>query len=151
MPGLSSEPLLTEPMYPASPTPGREEAPDAPPAISCWRHASWITATSETLCYAMTIRACQAAAFTPRIRHHVDEFATVLLLAAAGQGVAIVPHPGIVDPPPNVALTRLPTERRTIVAYRQGAAGNPAVEAAVTASHVAVPPELVRPGRVAEE
>ncbi|WP_338930411.1 LysR substrate-binding domain-containing protein [Streptomyces netropsis] len=98
----------------------------------------------------MTIRACQAAGFTPRIRHQVDEFATVLLLVAAGQGVAIVPHLGIANPPPNVALTWLPIERRTVVAYRRRAAGYPAVEAAVTALRKAVPPELVRPGRVAE-
>lgn len=140
-PGLSSEPLLTEPMYLASPG-IREEAPDAPCAITRWRDASWVTATSETLCYTMTIRACQAAGFTPRIRHRVDEFATVLLLVAAGQGVAIVPHLGIADPPPNVALTRLPIERRTVVAYRRGAAGHPAVKAAVAALRTAVPPEL---------
>ncbi|MFJ4014478.1 LysR substrate-binding domain-containing protein [Streptomyces sp. NPDC090026] len=140
-PGLSSEPLLTEPMYLASPG-IRDEALSDLSAITRWRDASWITATSETLCHAMTIRACQAAGFTPRIRHQVDEFATVLLLVAVGQGVAIVPHLGIADPPPNVALTRLPIERRTVVAYRRGAAGHPAVEAAVSALRTAVPPEV---------
>ncbi|MFP3119758.1 LysR substrate-binding domain-containing protein [Streptomyces sp. Iso 434] len=145
-PGLSSEPLLTEPMYLASLVTG-EESPQAPSTIGRWRDASWITATSETLCHAMTIRACQAAGFTPRIRHQVDEFATVLLLVAAGQGVAIVPHLGIADPPPNVVLAQLPIERRTIVAYRRGAAGHPAVEAVAAALRVSVLPELGRPKR----
>ncbi|WP_030901705.1 LysR family transcriptional regulator [Streptomyces sp. NRRL S-474] len=144
-PGLSSEPLLTEPMYLASPV-TRDEVRSAQPVITRWRDASWITATSETLCHAMTIRACQAAGFTPRIRHQVDEFATVLLLVAAGQGVAMVPHLGIADAPPNVALTRLPIERRTVVAHRRGAAGHPAVEATVAALRTAVPPELVKEG-----
>ncbi len=43
----------------------------------------------------MAVRACQSAGFTPRIRHHADDFATVLALVAAGQGVALVPQLGV--------------------------------------------------------
>ncbi|MGW6685131.1 LysR substrate-binding domain-containing protein [Streptomyces sp. NPDC054961] len=103
----------------------------------------WITATPGTLCRAMTVRACQAAGFTPRIRHQVDEFATVLALVAAGQGVAVVPQLGIaghVDPA--VSLTRLLMERRTKLAFRCGAGAHPAVAAFGTALRAAVPPEL---------
>ncbi|MET9464603.1 LysR substrate-binding domain-containing protein [Streptomyces sp. NPDC006544] len=103
----------------------------------------WITATPGTLCRAMTVRACRAAGFTPRIRHQVDEFATVLALVAAGQGVAVVPQLGIaghVDPA--VSLTRLLMERRTKLAFRCGAGAHPAVAAFGAALRAAVPPEL---------
>ncbi|MBT3155180.1 LysR family transcriptional regulator [Streptomyces sp. CHD11] len=142
--GLGTTPLLTEPMYLASLT-ARE--PDGEhPCLGPWREDPWITSTPQTLCHTMTVRACQAAGFTPVVRHRVDEFATVLLLVAAGQGVAMVPHLGIADAPSDVVLTRLPIERRTVIAYRRGAAGHPAVEAAVAALRTAVPPEL-RSGR----
>ncbi|MFD3808378.1 LysR substrate-binding domain-containing protein [Streptomyces sp. NPDC058611] len=67
----------------------------------------------------MTVRACQAAGFTPRVRHRVDEFATVPAPVAAGQGVAVVPQLGVAAPPdPAVRLNRLSVERRTRVAFR---------------------------------
>ncbi|MFD9727277.1 LysR substrate-binding domain-containing protein [Streptomyces sp. NPDC059072] len=106
-------------------------------------HAPWITATPGTLCHAMTLRACQAAGFTPRVRHQVDEFATVLALVAAGQGVAVVPQLGITAPAdPAVRLTRLLMGRRTQLAFRSGAAAHPAVAAFGAALRAAVPPEL---------
>ncbi|AWZ18539.1 hypothetical protein DRB96_38610 [Streptomyces sp. ICC1] len=105
--------------------------------------APWITATPGTLCHAMTLRACQAAGFTPRIRHQVDEFATVLALVAAGQGVAVVPQLGITGHADRaVVLTRLLMERRTKVAFRSGAGAHPAVAAFAAALRAAVPPEL---------
>ncbi|MFD7559481.1 LysR substrate-binding domain-containing protein [Streptomyces sp. NPDC059835] len=105
--------------------------------------APWITATPGTLCHAMTLRACQAAGFTPRVRHQVDEFATALALVAAGQGVAVVPQLGITAPAdPAVRLTRLLMGRRTQLAFRSGAAAHPAVAAFGAALRAAVPPEL---------
>ncbi|MEV7414570.1 LysR substrate-binding domain-containing protein [Streptomyces sp. NPDC089919] len=150
-PGLGSEPLCTEWMYLAScgpaPEPERRSAPGSgdrpgPDPLGRWRTAPWITATPGTLCEAMTVRACQAAGFGPRVRHRVDDFATVLALVAAGQGVAMVPQLGIADPPPGVALARLPLRRRTRIAYRSGAGAHPAVAAVTTALREAVPPAL---------
>lgn len=109
------------------------------------RHADapWIMATHGTLCHAMTVRACQAAGFAPRIRHRVDDFATVLALVAAGQGVAVVPQLGIAGhADPAVGLTRLLMERRTKLAFRSGAYAHPAVAAFGAALRSAVPPEL---------
>jgi DNA-binding transcriptional LysR family regulator len=94
------------------------------------------------MCQQMTIRACQAAGFTPRTRHQVDDFATTLSLVAAGQGVALVPQLGAVGPPPGVVLTRVPLARRTRIAYRRGAGAHPAVAAVTAALREAVPPEL---------
>ncbi|MFJ4922760.1 LysR substrate-binding domain-containing protein [Streptomyces sp. NPDC088725] len=139
--GLATEPLCVEALYLASLSSGKTPPTDIS-SLAYWKNEPWITATPGTLCHTMTVRACQAAGFTPHIRHHVDEFATMLTLVAAGQGVAVVPHLGTADTPPTVTLTPLPIRRRTMAAYRQGARRHPAVEAAVTALRAAVPQEL---------
>ncbi|WP_079407249.1 LysR substrate-binding domain-containing protein [Streptomyces sp. 3211] len=163
-PGLATEPLYGEAMYlaaPAAPDPDPAAAPDPDPAaapdpgrpaepepdqgaaLRTHARAPWITATPGTLCHAMTVRACQAAGFTPRIRHRVDEFATVLALVAAGQGVAVVPQLGVTGPAdPAVHLTRLLMQRRTKLAFRSGAGAHPAVAAFGAALRAAVPPDL---------
>ncbi|MER7759808.1 LysR substrate-binding domain-containing protein [Streptomyces sp. NPDC097619] len=115
-----------------------------PRGLADCRDAPWITATPGTLCRTMTERACQAAGFTPRVRHQVDEFATVLALVAAGQGVAVVPQLGLADPVPPVRLTRLAMQRRTLVAFRAGAGDHPAVAAVTAALRAAVPAGLDR-------
>ncbi|HEY9524387.1 MAG TPA: LysR family transcriptional regulator [Thermopolyspora sp.] len=128
-PALDTEPLLEETVYLAALTGGPLEAR---------RDASWIVGTPGTLCHTMTVRACQAAGFTPRVRHHADDFGAVLALVAAGQGVALIPELGMIAPSPNVVLTALPTRRRTHLAYRRGAAAHPAVSAARSALHTSV-------------
>lgn len=120
-PALDTEPLLEETIYLAART---------ATLLPEHRDDSWIVGTPGTLCHTMTIRACQAAGFTPRIRHHVDDFSTVLALVAAGQGVALVPELGALTSPPNIVLTALPTRRKTHLAYRRGTGGHPAVVAA---------------------
>ncbi|WP_030909650.1 LysR family transcriptional regulator [Streptomyces sp. NRRL F-5126] len=137
-PGLETVPLFTEPMYLASTH--LPEAPDDIPLLARFGGVPWITATPGTLCHAMTLGACRAAGFIPQVRHQVDEFTTVLALVALGQGVAVVPHMGAVDPPREVSLTRLPLGRRTLVAHRRGAARHPAVVAVVSALRAAAPP-----------
>ncbi|MEU4830795.1 LysR substrate-binding domain-containing protein [Streptosporangium sp. NPDC023615] len=135
-PGLATHPLCVEPVYLASASP--TAAPDGRAIADC-ADLPWIAAIPGTACHTMTVRACQAAGFTPRVRHHVDEFATVLALVAAGQGVALVPRLGAVDPPPGVALTRLPIRRRTMTAHRAGAGAHPAVATVTAALRTAVP------------
>ncbi|WP_035805472.1 LysR family transcriptional regulator [Kitasatospora mediocidica] len=137
-PGVQSAPLFAEAMYLATPPPGRA-------ALAELQDAPWIMATHGTLCHAMAVRACQAAGFTPRIRHRVDDFATVLALVAAGQGVALVPELGATDPPAEVTLRRLAMSRRTAVAFREGAADHPAVAAFVAAVRTALPAGLQGP------
>ncbi|MFB6810204.1 LysR substrate-binding domain-containing protein [Streptomyces sp. NPDC056387] len=161
-PGLATQPLYREAMYlaapatpaaaPATPTasPAAVPSPDQGAVLRAHADAPWITSTPGTLCHTMALRACQAAGFTPRIRHRVDEFPTVLALVAAGQGVAVVPQLGVVGTAdPAVSLTRLPMERRTKVAFRSGAAAHPAVAAFGAALRAAVPPELATPGSAA--
>ncbi|WP_035861594.1 LysR family transcriptional regulator [Kitasatospora cheerisanensis] len=126
-------PVFAEPLYLAARSPG---------TLADHRGSPWITAPAGTLCHEMTQRACQAAGFSPRIRHRVDDFAAQLALVAVGQGVALVPHLGTGDCPPGVSLTRLPVYRRTRTAFRAGAAAHPAVAAFAAALHTAVPAEL---------
>ena len=97
----------------------------------------WIAATPGTLCHLMAVRLCQAAGFTPRIRHYADDFAAVLTLVAAGQGVALVPELALADLPDGVTLAALPALRRTLIACRRGAAAHPAVVASATAIRAA--------------
>ncbi|GAB2586607.1 LysR family transcriptional regulator [Streptomyces capparidis] len=164
-PGVATEPLFREHLYLATPDParppvtpapraaasGREVAPAEPgTAVEDWRDAPWISATPGTLCHTMTLRACEAAGFTPRLRHRVNDFPTVLALVAAGQGVALVPQLAApASPPeaprpswPGVTLTPLAAHRRTSIAFRAGAAAHPAVAAVAAALRRAVPPAL---------
>ena len=120
------------------------DAADPDPIIHFGRSARWIVGSPDTLCHTMALRLCQAAGFTPNIRHHADDFATVLALVAAGQGVALVPRLGAVDPPDGVLLTPLPARRRTGIAVRSGRRGDPAVAAFAAAMRAATADWLQR-------
>jgi DNA-binding transcriptional LysR family regulator len=136
-PALDTEPLLDEAIYLASAAQPADRAAAGGNPVSVHRESPWILASPGTLCHAMTLRACQAAGFTPRVRHQADDFATVLALVAAGQGVAMVPQLGAIDPPGQVVLTPLPARRRTRIAYRKGARQQPPVVACVAAIRAA--------------
>jgi DNA-binding transcriptional LysR family regulator len=138
-PGVATEPLCVEAMYLATAAPDDESGD----GIAGWRDAPWITATPGTMCHTMTVRACQAAGFRPRVRHQIDEFDTVLALVAAGQGVALVPRLAVADPPPGVRLAVLSLHRQTRIAYRSGSGGHPAVTAFADALRASVPADLV--------
>jgi DNA-binding transcriptional LysR family regulator len=139
---LESVPLLEETVFlavPAATVPAAmvgaatvgATGPGDPVAAA--RHADWIVASPGTLCHAVTLQACQAAGFAPRVRHHADDFSAVLALVAAGQGVSLVPQLGAAQPPAGVRLLALPARRRTHVACRRGAGAHPAVAACVAA------------------
>ena len=123
-PALSTWPLLTETIFLASA--GGTEPGDA---VLASRALPWIAGTPGTMCQLMTVRLCEAAGFSPRIRHHADDFAAALALVAAGQGVALVPQLALADCPPGVTLAPLAARRQTLIACRRGAAGYPAVAA----------------------
>ncbi|WP_214318828.1 LysR family transcriptional regulator [Nonomuraea sediminis] len=124
---LETEPLFTEVMYLTN----RSSVAEA-------RQDPWITNKPGTLCHTMAIRACQAAGFEPRVRHHIDDFDTILAFAAAGQGVALVPRLAALSPPQGVRLAPLPLGRRTLAAFRKGYGEHPAIRAAVAAFHTAI-------------
>jgi DNA-binding transcriptional LysR family regulator len=126
---LDTGPLLTETIFLAA---SRHAA-----ALPEHSSAPWIVGSPGTLCHLMAVRLCQASGFTPRIRHYADDFAAVLALVAAGQGVALVPELALADCPDGVTLTALPARRRTLIACRAGAAGHPANAACAAALHSA--------------
>jgi DNA-binding transcriptional LysR family regulator len=101
--------------------------------IDAARDAAWIVGTPGTLCHTVAMRVCQTSGFTPRVRHHADDFTAVLALVAAGQGVALVPELGATHPPADVRLLPLDVHRRTRITYRRGAGAHPAVAACVAA------------------
>jgi DNA-binding transcriptional LysR family regulator len=127
--GLDAVPLLDETVFLAVPA-GPGAATDPLRAV---RDADWILAGPGTLCHTATLHVCRAAGFVPRARHHADDFATVLALVAAGQGVSLVPELAVSGAPDGVRLIPLSTRRRTRIAYRHGAATHPAVAAFVAA------------------
>ncbi|MET8584229.1 LysR substrate-binding domain-containing protein [Streptomyces collinus] len=139
-------PLLEEPMYLASSRPTGGALDPGPGArgdtlatlLGPWAASPWITARDGTTGHAMAVRACQAAGFQPRIRHRVNDFRTVLALAAIGQGAGFVPEMATAHAPEGVVLTRLPLFRRSKVAFRAGGGSHPAILAFVAAARTAV-------------
>jgi DNA-binding transcriptional LysR family regulator len=120
-------PLLEETVFLAVPagtgTKGVRSTKDTP----------WIAGSPGTVCHGVALQLCRSAGFTPQIRHHADDFAAVLALVAAGQGVSVVPQLATANAPAGVELLPLPAHRRTRVTYRSGASTHPAISAFVTA------------------
>jgi DNA-binding transcriptional LysR family regulator len=129
--GLEESPLLEETVFLAG---------IGFDGIRSTKDAAWIAGTPGTVCHDVILQLCHSAGFSPRIRHYADDFAAVLALVAAGQGVSLVPQLAAADPPPGVRLLPLAARRRTRIAHRPGAAMHPAVvafSAAVRASTAA--------------
>jgi DNA-binding transcriptional LysR family regulator len=137
-PALDQELLLAETIYLAVPSSSAHTCLGGDAGqLAEYRGASWIAGTPGTLCYLMTIRACEAAGFTPRVRHHADDFGTVLALVAGGQGVALVPTLGTEGAPADVALLPLAARRRSHMACRRGARQQRAIAACAAALRAA--------------
>lgn len=130
-PVLDTVPLLDETVFLA--VPGTAPAAEETGPLRDVRDAAWIMASPGTLCHTVTLHVCRSAGFTPRARHHADDFAAVLALVAAEQGVSLVPQLAAAQPPAGVRLIPLSIRRRTHIAYRQGAATHPAIAAFVSA------------------
>ena len=144
-PAMVTEPLLSETVYLAAAAgtgttangPSETGLSGGPDPVGVSRDRPWIVGSPGTLCHLMAIRLCQAAGFTPRIRHYADDFAAVLTLVAAGQGVAVVPELALADCPDSVVLAALAARRRTLIACRRGAGAHPAIAACAAAIRAA--------------
>jgi DNA-binding transcriptional LysR family regulator len=127
-PGLDTKHLFDERMFVAAPRDFTSLPGEGDP-LGRWRDAPWIVAPTATRCGTMTIRACEAAGFRPRVRHVVDDFSTVLALVGVACGVALVPQLATEEPVPDVVLTPVPMKRSTLGACRRGSGAHPAIAA----------------------
>ena len=141
-PVLDAVPVLDETVFLAVPATAPTTGDTDP--LRDVRDAAWIMASPGTLCHTMALHVCRTAGFTPRARHHADDFATVLALVAADQGVSLVPQLAAAQPPAGVRLIPLPTHRRSRIAYRRGAATHPAITAFVSAIRASTSAFLAR-------
>ncbi|HEX3966199.1 MAG TPA: LysR family transcriptional regulator [Trebonia sp.] len=145
-PALDAEPLLDEVVYLATAAREGLGGEGSASTIEGCRDAPWIAGSPGTMCHAMLARLCQAHGFTPRVRHHADDFATVLALVAAGQGVSLVPQLGASGAPPSVTLTPLESRRHTQIAYRKGTRHHPVISAFTSAIRAVI----AAPGRACD-
>jgi DNA-binding transcriptional LysR family regulator len=87
-------------------------------------------------CQDLLLNACAAAGFTPNVTVESDDYATSQGFVAAGLGVAMIPALGLNTTHSGVVVRRVrrpePT-REIYAAIRQSGAGNPAVQAFLTA------------------
>lgn len=134
-PALDSTPLLDETVFLALPAAMTHDPEGNPMRLA--RDADWIVGSPGTLCHSVALHACELAGFRPNVRHHADDFAAMLALVAAGQGVGLLPQLAVGEPPTGVRLVPLAIRRRTRIAYRRGAGDHPAVAASVAALRAA--------------
>lgn len=98
-------------------------------ALSAAARRPFIASPPDWSCGRCVMVACRAAGFEADVVHQIDDYPTTLELVAAGQGVALVPDLGLVDPPVGVRVLDLEVEiSRTIqLAYRTTSAQRPAL------------------------
>jgi len=89
----------------------------------------FICSPTEMSCGRWVRAACQAAGFEPLIAHALDDYTASLRLVAAGEGIALVPDLGLVDPPPGIRQVELsePLTRSIQLAVRRSSAERPAL------------------------
>ena len=91
----------------------------------------FICSPPEASCGRLLQTACRAAGFEPLVAHAIDDYTASLRLVAAGEGVALVPDLGLVDPPSGIRKIRLsePLTRSIQLAVRRSSAQRPALVA----------------------
>jgi DNA-binding transcriptional LysR family regulator len=101
----------------------------------------WIGNLPGSPCHFVTMAACAAAGFAPRVRHHIDDWAITIELVAAGLGVGLIPT--LAEPPAREDIVIRPLAgrpaARNIVAFtRRGTQESPTVARVLTAMQEAV-------------
>ena len=121
----------------AHPQAGRPEL-----ALADLRDEQWIGNLPGSPCHFVTMAACAAAGFAPRVRHHIDDWAITIELVAAGLGVGLIPT--LAEPPArdDIAIRPLvgrPAARNIVAFTRRGTQESPTVARVLTAMQEAVP------------
>ena len=100
------------------------------------REETWIAGCDR--CRAHLVRLCEAAGFTPDIRHVSDDYVVVQNLVAAGLGISMLPRSATtahLNPEVQVRPSRTFGERRFGIAHREGADAVPANVALIEELH----------------
>jgi DNA-binding transcriptional LysR family regulator len=137
-PGVTSTFLLEDPMSVALP-PGHPAA-GAEVRLSDLRTDRWIAGHPDTSCYAIVLRACALAGYTPEVDFHSNDFSVVLALVEAGVGVALVPDLALGHLRTSAVLrpvAEAPLSRRLRIAFRRGSKEQPALVATADALRAA--------------
>jgi DNA-binding transcriptional LysR family regulator len=105
-------------------------------ALSDLRDEPWIGNIPGSPCHFVTMAACAAAGFAPRVRHHIDDWAITIELVAAGLGVGLIPT--LARPPArdDVSVTPLagrPAARNIVAFTRRGTEESPTIAAVLAA------------------
>jgi DNA-binding transcriptional LysR family regulator len=134
--GCEQFPLFQEPVLLAISAEGADASamtPGEPVDLARLRDHRWLTPHPLTSCYEMIRRACGAAGFVPTIAAEADDFGTLMALAAAGAGVAMVPRMAVPDAPAGVSLHPLtqPVTRTVFAVTRLGTGQLPTISVAL--------------------
>ncbi|HEY3811345.1 MAG TPA: LysR family transcriptional regulator [Acidimicrobiales bacterium] len=105
-------------------------------ALADLRHDAWIGNLPGSPCHFVTMAACAAAGFSPRVRHAIDDWAIIVELVAAGLGVGLIPT--LAHPParPDIAIRPLANRaaaRNIFAVTRRGTEEAPTVAVVLAA------------------
>jgi DNA-binding transcriptional LysR family regulator len=105
-------------------------------ALADLRDDPWVGNLPGSPCHFVTMAACASAGFSPRVRHHIDDWGIIVELVAAGLGVGLIPT--LAQPPAraDVAIRPLsgpPAARNIFAATRRGTEEAPTVAAVLAA------------------
>jgi DNA-binding transcriptional LysR family regulator len=118
------------------------------------RDDPWIGNLPGSPCHFVTMAACAAAGFSPRVRHQIDDWAIIVELVAAGLGVGLIPT--LARPPARAGiairpLSGPPAARNIFAATRRGTEEAPTVATVLAAMAAAARrPTLNRRARSAK-
>jgi molybdate transport repressor ModE-like protein len=146
-PRYARRPLLDDPLDavlpPDHPLAGRDAI-----ALDALAEDAWIGPSPGTSCHEVTMAACAAAGFTPRLVHRTNDFTALMTFVAAGLGVTLVPRLAQGTTPGGVAVVALrgkPPARRVFAATRRGSEARPTVAAVLDAlAAAATPPRALK-------
>jgi DNA-binding transcriptional LysR family regulator len=137
--GLESHPLVTEELVLALPA---GHPADEPVALETLAGAPWIAGLAGTQFASALEQACRAAGFVPRVAHRADDATLLHALVRSGLGIALLPRLACAAAAGVrfAAAVPAPPRRRVTALVRRGAAGRPALAAALEAMRPAVRP-----------
>jgi DNA-binding transcriptional LysR family regulator len=131
-PVLRTHVFLQDPFFVARPP---ESAARESLGLAELRDEAWIVDSEGTQALTITLGACRAAGFEPRIRSQCKDYWVIGSLVEAGLGVALMPGLALKDRPFNIAVSRTQPAlaRRVAAIVRRERRNHPALLAMLSA------------------